>query len=122
MVLKSYKDLIVWQKSMELVILVYKFTAEFPKEELYGLVMQMRRCAVSIPSNIAEGWARKNTGEYINSLSVADGSAGELDTQLLLSERLSYGDSGLRRKCLELLSEIQKMLPSLMKSLKNSSS
>ncbi|OGG18508.1 hypothetical protein A2721_01835 [Candidatus Gottesmanbacteria bacterium RIFCSPHIGHO2_01_FULL_47_48] len=115
----SYKDLIVWQKSIELVVLIYRFTADFPKDELYGLTSQMRRCAVSIPSNIAEGWARKGTGEYINSLSVSDGSAAELDTQLIISQRLMCGEGKLREQCQNLLVEVQKMLPKLIGSLQN---
>lgn len=103
---------------MGLVVLVYEFTKTLPKEEIYGLVSQMRRCAVSIPSNIAEGWARKNTQEYINFLSIAMGSAAELDTQLTLSERLKIGDPGLLKDCQSLLVEVQKMLPSMMKSLR----
>jgi len=79
----------------------------------------MRRCAVSIPSNIAEGWARKGTGEYINSLSVSDGSAAELDTQLIISQRLMCGEGKLREQCQNLLVEVQKMLPKLIGSLQN---
>ncbi len=118
MVINSYKDLIVWQKSIQLVILLYKLTKDFPKEEIYGITSQMRRCAVSIPSNIAEGWARKNTGEYINFLSIADGSAAELDTQLILSDNLELGNKDLLKDTQVLLIEIQKMLPSLIRSLK----
>lgn len=119
MAINSYKDLIVWQKSIQLVTLVYKLTKDFPKEEIYGIVSQIRRCAVSIPSNIAEGWARKNTGEYINFLSIADGSAAELDTQLILSDNLGYGNKQLLKECQTLLVEIQKMLPSMIHSLKS---
>lgn len=117
-VIKTFKELIVWQKSMDLVVLVYDFTSGFPKEEIYGLVSQMRRCSVSIPSNIAEGWKRKNTNEFINFLSMADGSGGELETQLLLSQLLKFGNSEKCQKCLLILNEIQRMLPSMMVSLK----
>lgn len=120
--INSHKDLIVWQKAMDLVALVYRLTADFPKDELYGLTNQMRLSVVSVPSNIAEGWARKNTGEYLNSLSMADGSAAELDTQLILSERLNYGSDGIRVRCNKLLEEVQKIIPSLMKSLGRASS
>lgn len=90
--IQSYKDLIAWQKSMELSVLVYKLTDNFPKSEMFSLVNQIRRATVSIPSNIAEGWARKGLGEYIQFLSIAYGSASELETQLILSKKLRFGE------------------------------
>lgn len=114
----SYKDLTVWQKSIELVVLVYKFTSDFPREEVYGLVSQMRRCAVSIPSNIAEGWSRKNRKEFVNFVSISNGSASELETQLIISERLDLGSSVTRKRCYSLLNEIQKMLGAMSRSLR----
>ncbi len=87
---KSFKDLIVWQKAYELVVEVYKITKNFPKEEIYGLSQQMRRCAVSIPSNIAEGYGRQYNKEYKQFLSIAYGSLSELETQYLLSKDLGY--------------------------------
>ena len=87
---ESYRDLIVWQKSMELVERVYRMTRVFPKEELYGLSSQIRRAAVSIPSNIAEGQARKSTAEFLNFLSIAQGSRAEVETQTLIAQRLGY--------------------------------
>ena len=86
----SYRDLDVWQNAMSLVEAVYKATADFPAEEKYGLSSQIRRCAVSIPSNIAEGFMRKSTKEYIQFLYISLGSLGELDTQLEISNRLKY--------------------------------
>ena len=86
---KSYKDLIVWQKSMDLVIEIYKLVKKLPKEETYSLSDQMRRAVVSIPSNIAEGYTRKSTNEYLNFLSIANGSRTELETQLLICERIN---------------------------------
>ena len=86
MKLNSYKELIVWQKAMDLTVEIYRLTGLFPKSELYGIVSQMRRAAVSIPSNIAEGFARKYTKEYNQYLSVAYSSTQELETQLILSE------------------------------------
>jgi four helix bundle protein len=82
---RNYKDLKVWQKSYQLCLDVYKITKGFPKEERYGLISQIRRAAVSVPSNIAEGYRRKTTPDYIRSLYVAYGSNCELETQILLS-------------------------------------
>ena len=87
---KSFKDLIVWQKSYELVLGIYKMTGSFPKFEIYGLSQQMRRAAVSIPSNIAEGYGRKHKTEYNQFLSIAYGSLLELETQFLLAMDLNY--------------------------------
>jgi four helix bundle protein len=87
---KTFKDLIVWQKAYKLVIEVYKITKEFPKEETYGLSQQMRRCVVSIPSNIAEGYGRQHNKEYAQFLSMSYGSLCELETQYLLSIDLQY--------------------------------
>lgn len=87
---RSFKDLIVWQKSYKLVTEIYKITRNFPKVELYGLSQQMRRCAVSIPSNIAEGYGRQYNKEYKQFLSIAYGSVCELETQYLLANDLQY--------------------------------
>ena len=87
---ESFKDLIVWQKAYRLVLEVYKITKEFPSFEIYGLTQQMRRAAVSIPSNIAEGYGRKHKTEYRQFLSIAYGSLSELETQYLLSIDLQY--------------------------------
>ena len=114
MAIKSHKDLIVWQKSYDLVKLVYLFSDNLPKSEQFGLVSQMRRCAVSIPSNIAEGHQRHNQREYRQFLGIAQGSAAELETQLLLSAELFELDA---QSSLDLLYEVQKMLKSLCKKL-----
>jgi len=87
---KSFKDLIVWQKSYKLVLEIYKITRDFPKSETYGLSQQMRKAAVSIPSNIAEGYGRVHKAEYRQFLSISYGSLLELDTQYLLSKDLKY--------------------------------
>jgi len=116
--IQSYKDLIVWQKAMTLVKMVYVFTKSLPKEEQYNLVSQMRRSAISIPSNIAEGYKRKGLGEYIQFLSIADASAAELETQIILTKMLYPKikiDEGQA-----LLEEVQKMLITLIKKLKPS--
>ena len=87
---RSFKDLVVWQKSFRLVLEFYKITTDYPKEELYGLSQQIRRCSVSIPSNIAEGYGRQYSKEYKQFLSMAYGSLCELETQYLLSIELGY--------------------------------
>ena len=90
MSVQSYRDLRVWQISMDLVETVYKLTTQFPKHELYGLVSQLQRCAVSIPSNIAEGHTKSHKKEYLQALSTSQGSLSELETQLEIAKRLSY--------------------------------
>lgn len=113
---QSYKDLIVWQKSIELVKIVYILTKQLPKEEVYGLSSQMRRCAVSIPSNIAEGQKRNSVSEYIQFLYIANSSAAELETQLIIiKEVYSNLDTS---QCDQLLEEVQKMTAVLIGKLK----
>ena len=92
---KSFKELIVWQKSYKLVLETYKITKQFPNSELYGIVQQMRRAAVSIPSNIAEGYGRRHNAEYKQFLSIAYGSLLELQTQHLLSVDLGYTEQNI---------------------------
>ena len=87
---KPHKNLVAWQKSMDLVQLVYKFTCKFPEEEMFGLVSQMRRAVVSVPSNIAEGAADRSKNQFFNFLSIAIGSLNELDTQAEIAFRLNY--------------------------------
>ena len=113
--IKSYKDLIVWQKSIYLVKEVYTLTEDYPKEELFGLVSQMRRAAVSIPSNIAEGAARNSTRELIQFLYIASGSASELETQLMIAKNLNYLSSEMLFKKTDV---VRKMITSLIRSLK----
>ena len=114
---QDYKDLIVWQKWMLLARRVYEITKIFPRDEKFGIVSQMRRAAVSIPSNIAEGQARHTTGEFVQFLSHAEGSVAELDTQLLLSLDLKYCTSLDVSNLFELISELRKMLNSLRRKL-----
>jgi four helix bundle protein len=97
---KSYKDLVVWQKSITLVKLVYQLTRSFPADEKFGLVSQMRRAAVSAPSNLAEGHARNTTGEFVQFISHAEGSLAELETQVILAVELSCcsADQALRMR------------------------
>lgn len=114
----SYKDLIVWQKSIGLVIVTYRFTKTLPKEELYGLVSQMRRDSVSIPSNIAEGYARGYTKEFVQFLSTANASAAELDTQLIICTKLELGNKKLLEDVKSILVEVQKLIPAVIKGIK----
>ena len=117
--LKSYKELKVWQKSYQLCLDVYRVTNDFPKEERYGLTSQIRRAAVSIPSNIAEGYGRKTTPEYIHALYTAYGSNCELDTQIQLSCDLDYIKTEHIKEPQENTREVERMLKALIKSLEN---
>lgn len=116
--LKNYKELKVWQKAYQLCLELYKITKAFPGEEKYGLTSQIRRAAVSIPSNIAEGYGRKTTPEYIQSLYVAYGSTCELETQILLSGDLGYIKNEDLKEVQKGIGEVERMLKSLIKSLK----
>jgi four helix bundle protein len=88
--IKTYKDMIVWQKAIELVIEVYALTKKFPQEEIFGLTSQMRRASVSIPSNIAEGFTRRTRKEYAQFSRIAFGSGAELETQVIIAKRLNH--------------------------------
>jgi four helix bundle protein len=114
---KSYRDLEVWQKGMVLAKDIYQATMSFPNEERFGLVNQMRRAAVSIPSNLAEGHARAGSGEFRRFISIAMGSTAELETQILLSAELGYLGEAMRDKFLNQLDVIGKMLRGLYRSL-----
>lgn len=115
--IKSYKELIVWQKAMELVKEVFSLTGKFPKSELYGLTSQMRRAAVAIPSNIAEGYGRRSRKEYAQFYSIAYGSGLELETQVILSQDLKLAPKREFQKSESLLSEVLKMLNSMVAKL-----
>ena len=113
----KYSELIVWQKSMNLVEAIYKATAEFPSEERFGLSSQIRRAAVSIPSNIAEGHGRKSTASFINFLSIAFGSLMEVETQIQIATRLNFLSGDKATALLAQTDEIGKMISGLKKSL-----
>ena len=115
--LKNYKELKVWRKSYRLCLEIYRITKEFPKEERYGLMSQIRRATVSVFSNIAEGYGRKTTPEYIRFLYIAYGSNCELETQVLLSGSLGYIEADKIEILLEGIGEIERMLKALIKSL-----
>jgi four helix bundle protein len=106
----SYKDLIVWQKSIELVVNIYELTEQFPKEEIYGLTSQIRRASVSISSNIAEGRHRGTRADYLHFLRMSYGSGAELETQLEISKKLSKTKSLNYNKVDSLLGEVMRML------------
>lgn len=116
--IKSYRDLEVWKKSIQLVKQIYISTKNFPKEETYGLTNQMRRAAVSIASNIAEGKSRQTKNEYIQFLYIALGSASELDTQLVISKELDYINGQTENDLAENIDHISRMTRNLIKSLR----
>ena len=117
--LKSFKELKVWQKSYQLCLKLYGITKDFPNEEKYGLSSQMRRAAISIPSNIAEGYGRKTIPDYVRCLYIAYGSTCELETQILLSGDLNYLNEDNQNILLEKTKEVERMLMTLIKSLEN---
>ncbi len=117
--LKNYKELNVWQKSYEFCLKVYGITAKFPNEERYGLSSQIRRSAVSISSNIAEGYGRKTTLDYIRMLYISYGSVCELETQILLAGDLGFIEIGELGTAKKDIAEIERMLKALIKSLEN---
>ena len=113
----SFKNLKVWQKSMELVKLVYELTKSFPKEEVYGLNSQMRRAAISVASNISEGSQRTSDKEFEHFILMSRGSLAELETQRLASEMLGYGRQDLQQKISLLIEEVSRMLHSFHRKL-----
>ena len=117
--LKNYKELKVWQKAYRSCLDVYKLTKGFPTDERYGLTSQMRRAAVSVPSNIAEGYGRKTTPEYIRSLYFAYGSNCELETQISLSGDLGYMKAQEKEMLQRDIEEVERMLKALIKSLES---
>ena len=116
--MKSYRDLIVWQKSMRLVTRIYLITKELPKNEVYGLTSQIRRSSISLPSNIAEGYGRNSTNDYIRFLQIACGSLYEVQTQLEICRNLEYLSKELFNEIYEQSREIERMLNSLIRKLK----
>ena len=117
---KSYQDLIGWQKSIELVSRIYKLTKTFPKEEIYGITTQMQRAAVSVPANIAEGQARNGAKEFCQFLGIAKGSLAELETYIILAVRLDYIETHTGEGLLADCQEIGKILNGLLRALSRS--
>lgn len=114
---KNYQDLIAWQKAMDLVQMIYDTTKSFPKEETYGLTSQIRRAAVSIPSNIAEGQGRASAAEFRHFLSIAHGSVREVETQIMISQRLAYLSADATQRILEQAGEVGRLINGLSSSL-----
>ncbi|HEX4757382.1 MAG TPA: four helix bundle protein [Terracidiphilus sp.] len=114
----SFKDLIVWQRAVELSTEIYRFTAAFPLSEQFGLMSQMRRASVSIASNIAEGYGRSTRGEYLQFLGHARGSNCELQTQLIISESLGFGTTKSHESVERLSADVSRLLIALMNKLK----
>jgi four helix bundle protein len=117
--IKSYRDLLVWQKSMDLVVASYEITKKFPPQEIYGLVSQIRRAVVSIPANIAEGHGRKHRGDYLHHLSIARGSLLELETHFLIAARLGYLQPSEVENILRLTDELGRMVSGLIQKLRS---
>ena len=115
--IRSYRDLEVWRKAMELAQKCYEITADFPNREVYGLASQIRRAAVSIPSNIAEGHSRRSRQAYLNHISIALGSQSELETQIDLSCRLGFISKQSSEEILLMAAEVGRMLHGLVSSL-----
>ncbi len=116
--LRNYKDLKVWQKAYHVCLEIYRITMSFPGDERYGLTSQIRRSAVSIPSNIAEGYGRKTVGEYVQALHIAYGSICELETQTLISSDLGYMERKVFERLQEEIGEVERMLKGLIRSLR----
>jgi len=116
---RSYKDLEVWQRSMQLAEDCYRATADFPREEMYGMTAQIRRAASSIPANIAEGYGRDQTGAFVQFLRIAQGSARELETHLILAARVRLLGEDVRDPLLDECERISKMLRSMIRALQS---
>jgi len=114
---KDYRKLIVWQKAMDFVVSLYRTSASFPKEEMYGLTAQMRRAAVSIPSNIAEGQGRDTAADFVRFLSIARGSVKEVETQVLIAHRLGYINPDQEAQLIGFTDELSRILTGLKTSL-----
>jgi four helix bundle protein len=114
----SFKELVVWQRAIELSLTTYKLTSEFPEAERFGLTNQLRRASVSVASNIAEGYGRSSRGEYLQFLGHARGSLFELQTQLVIADGLDLGKANLRCEVQEVSDEVSKMLVVIMKKLR----
>jgi four helix bundle protein len=117
MKLKSYRDLEVWQKAMDLVVVCYQITKKFPKREIYGLAAQLQRAAVSVPANIAEGRHRQHSKEFLQHLSIAYASIAELETHVEIAGRLNYVDRSQINEVLDKTAEIGRMLNGLRKAI-----
>ena len=113
----SFRDLLVWQRAIQMTFAIYRLTIGFPKEELYGLTSQIRRAGVSVASNIAEGYGRMSTGEYKQFLGMARGSNSEVQTQLVIARELGYGNPQVLQEAESLSIEVGKMLLAILRKL-----
>lgn len=113
---RGFKDLLAWQRAMQMVRAIYELTAHFPPEERYGLSGQMRRAAISVPSNISEGYGRVTTGEFKQFLGHARGSSAEVETQLMIAKDLQFGSPEAIAKAEQLCHEVGRLLTGLMRS------
>lgn len=118
---ESFRDLAVWQRSIELTLAVYKLTSSFPDSERFGLTNQLRRAAVSVASNISEGYGRSTRGEYVQFLGHARGSNSEVETQIVISKALGFGSMQMLQTAEGLCDEVGRMLGTMMKSLRSKS-
>jgi four helix bundle protein len=116
---QSFKDLVAWQKSIELTVSVYQLTSKFPESERFGLTNQMRRASVSVASNIAEGYGRVTKGEYIQFLGHARGSCSELETQIVIARKLGFGAPPNLESTESLCNDVGRLLGALMKSIRS---
>jgi len=116
--IKSYRELLIWQKSIQVVTNIYKLTRDFPKEELFGITSKIRRCAISIPSNIAEGFGRNSQGDFKRFLNISLGSTYELQTQIEISQNLEYLNTENYKYLMESCVELEKMMNSLVSKIK----
>jgi len=114
----SFKDLLVWQRAVQMTAAIYRHTTDFPSSEQFGLTNQLRRAAVSVASNIAEGYGRSTTGEYLQFLGMAQGSNCEVQTQLVISAELKFGKEESRAIAISLSEEVSRMLIAMMKKLR----
>ena len=120
---KSYKDLLIWQKGIDIVINLYQLVEDFPKEEVYALSSQLKRASVSIPSNIAEGYGRNSTQSYIHFVSISRGSLFELETQLIIAKKLNFvKNESLLSELMNQITEESKMINSFLNKLESSKS
>ena len=117
--IRSFRDLKVWRDAMDLVSEVYAISQHFPHEERFGLTSQLRRASISVPSNIAEGWGRNRTKEYIQHLRYASGSLREVETQIEIAGRIGYLEAEARVRLLKRVEEVSKMLRALNRSLRH---
>ncbi|MBS3735258.1 MAG: four helix bundle protein [Phycisphaerae bacterium] len=119
--LRSYKDLVAWQKAVDLVEYVYRLSGTWPQEERFGLVSQIRRAAVSVCANIAEGFGRSRKADYLRFLDIAAGSANETETHMVIADRLGFADAEEAERAIAATQEVQRIIRGLIRSIRNSS-